>query len=211
MRLVVAVILMLLGGGYLGWQYLGTNVVASHSQDAARHVIVENFKARDIAKSQPIVNIRIKVGRNSVAGVGLLSIPIIGLKDAPIVDSFTQATIDEGLVGSMGVKPGASANTILLAHIVSHGEPFKNLADLRAGGIVKIKTRDGTFTYQIRSAPVTVKDTDTWPMLPVPDPQAKGGEKVKPVATLITCASRFTRTDNRLVVIADLISSKERP
>ena len=205
MRKFVAIVLMLAGAGYLAWTYVGTNVVAHHHQDSARNAIVKTFESgMGDTKSSDV-----KVGNKSLKGVGLISIPAINLTDAPIAEGFTQEIIDSGLVGHIGVMPGEVGNVALIGHVVTHGEVFKRVDELTKGDAIVLKSSDGSFTYKVRTIS-TAKSSDTWTTLPVPSAKYTPGEKVNPVVTLVTCASRIARSDERIVVIGDLVKGSNR-
>ena len=215
MRRAIAVILMLPGLvllGFLSWQYVGTNISASGSQDTVRESITKSLEAQD-SKSEPVYPWqkskpvkrdttskpvvkpkKIKVDDRFVEFVGLLSIPAIGVKNEPVVDSFTQQILDAGIIASMGAKPGTIGNFVVIGHVVGHGEVFRDLKKLRKGDTVTVKTATGTFTYRIRGGPVTIKDTDT---------EVLRGSSKK-IISLITCAEVF-HTDKRIAVFGDLV------
>ena len=226
MRRFVAVVLVLAGGGFFVWQYVGTNATASDSQNEAREAITKSIALQGdpnksaaypwtagagagtdvkIIVKQPVEPKKIKIGSKSVDAVGVLSIPKIGVKDAAVVDDFTDAALDEGLIGSMGSAPGQVGNFVVIGHVITHGEIFKNLKNLRKGNTVKVETTAGTFTYKIRGGPVTVMNTDTWPLRPVPS-KRKSAVATKSVITLITCAARY-HTDQRIAIFGDLVET----
>ena len=209
--------------GFFAWQNVGTDT--SESQNEAVKIITQNLEAdtvrpvplpwtqRDttsgntdvkiIVKSPPAEPKKIKVDGKYVASVGLLSIPSIGVKNEAVVDDFTQAALDEGLIASTGTPPGSIGNFVVIGHVVTHGEVFTDLKKLRKGDTVTIKTASGTFTYRIRGGPVTIVDTDTWVLRDNPS-KTKGLKATRPVLTLLTCAERF-HSNKRIAIFGDLV------
>ena len=210
--------------GFFAWQYDGTDT--SESQNEAVKIIESNLEATDTArpplpwaKKDPAVSgstdvkiivkspepkpKRIKVDGKYFATVGLLSVPAIEVKNEAVVNDFTQAALDEGLIASRGTTPGSVGNFVVIGHVVTHGEVFKDLKKLRKGDTVKIQTNAGIFTYRIRGGPVTIVDTDTWILRDVPS-KTKKLKATKSVITLLTCAERF-HTNKRIAVFGDLV------
>jgi sortase A len=198
--------------GFLAWSYLGTDVVAHRHQESARTSIQ---KAIGDANTEPAATddvAAVKVSKNrTVVGVGLLTIPAAKVKDAPIVEGFDTTIFNRGLVGTSGSRPGAVGNFVVGAHVITHGSQFADLGDLEAGDRVTVRTSEGTFVYRIRAAGMDVSAKVNWPLMPIPSsPIVPGGvPDLKPVITLITCASRF-HTDTRLVVIGDLVNKEPK-
>lgn len=198
MRRLLAAVLVLGMLSYFAWQYVGSNVVAGRTQETVRKAIVQDLEAKR--------DTTVSLGGKQVDGVGLLSIPAIGIKNQPIVEGFTQDVMDRGVVGHTGVRPGETGNVVLGAHVVTHGEVFKAVDDLRYGDKITVRSSDGTFIYKVRASAVTVDSSAMWPLHPIPTANPLGGSKIGPALTLITCKSRLFRTSDRLVVIADLDS-----
>ena len=225
LALILSALLVL---GFLGWRYDGSD--ASESQNEAVKIIESNLEATgDTARPRPplpwaqkdptssgntdvkiIVKSpepkpkKIKVDGKYYDSVGLLSIPKIGLKNEAVVYNFTQAALDEGLIASMGT-PGLVGNFVVIGHVVTRGEVFRDLKNLRKGDTVAVRTNAGTFTYRIRGGPVTIVDTDTWVLRDNPS-KTKGLKATKSVITLLTCAERY-HSDRRIAVFGDLVVS----
>ena len=203
--------------GFFAWQYDGSDT--SESQNEAIKIIESNLEAdtarpaplpwaqRDTKIVKPAVKPKkIKIGSKFFDSVGLLSIPSIGVKNEPVVDNFSQAALDEGLIASMGTPPGEIGNFVVIGHVVTRGEIFRDLKKLRKGDTVTVQTTTGTFTYRIRGGrPVTIVDTDTWVLRNNPS-KTKGLKATKSVITLLTCAERY-HSDRRIAVFGDLVVS----
>ncbi|RLV48562.1 class E sortase [Nocardioides mangrovicus] len=182
--------------GYVGWEMYGTNVVSHH-----RAQRIEQQTQQAWAK-----------GYDGPAG-GIVRIPRFGRHfSAPIIKGFDDATLAKGVAWyPRGVGPGQVGNYVLAGHRVTHGEPFSKFPSLRKGDLVRIETRTTVYTYRLRnSGTSTIVDFRTaWPLYPVPAPGAAARRPTKAVITLITCSELF-HTDNRSVVIGDLVSARPR-
>ncbi|MGI9155708.1 MAG: sortase domain-containing protein [Marmoricola sp.] len=196
---VIGLVLLLAGLGVLGWvawEMLGTNVVSRHRADAIR-----GQTERDWARG------------NSGTALGILHVPRFGRSYAvPILEGFGDDVLAKGIAQyPQGAQVGRIGNYVLAAHRVTHGEPFRSFPDLRRGDVVRIETRTAVYTYRLRSSgqAITVDFHTSWPLWPVPDPDAKGRKPTRRVITLLTCSELF-HTDNRSVVVGDLVSKTVR-
>lgn len=195
--LVLGLVLVLSGVGVLSWvawQYWGTNIVAQREHERIRAEITESWQA----------------GESSIEGVGLLRVPRFGKDfEVPILDGDDTATLSRGVGRDPdSAQPGEIGNLVLSGHRVTHGEPFRDFLKLRAGDEFIVETRTHLHTYALRQNgdEIRVPFTTSWPLWPVPDPDASGQAPTEAVATLVTCSELF-RTDDRNVVVADLVSS----
>ncbi len=200
--LVLGLLLIVTGVGILGWfgwQYWGTNIVAQREHDRIRAEIRQQWRSDD--------------PETKIEGVGLLRVPRFGEDfEVPILDGDDPATLARGVGRDTdGAEPGEIGNLVLSGHRVTHGEPFRDFLSLRAGDEVIVETRTHVHTYVLRQDGdrIRVPFTTSWPLWPVPDPDAAGQEPTEAVVTLVTCAELF-RTDDRNVVIGDLESSVEK-
>ena len=218
MRRFVANVLMLPGLliiGFLAWNHEGTDAPRNHvrmgdilshgSSDSQNHmrlgdILKQSLDAQESRVMYPWTDAKPIVKAQKI---GVLSLPSLGVKNEPVVDDFTQAALDEGLIGSMGVAPGEVGNFAVIGHVITRGEIFKDLKKLRRGGIVKIRTTTGTFTYKIRGGPVTIVDSDTWVLRDNPS-KTKNLVATKSVITLLTCAE-FFHSNKRIAVFGDLV------
>lgn len=161
-------------------------------------------------------------GRDGVPADGhdatmLVRIPRFGADVVvPVVEGVDDAALAQGLGHYPGSAfPGGEGNLALAGHRVTHGEPFRDLPDLRPGDRVLVETASATYVYVLDTAgtDLEVTDADTWvvadrPVNPVATgvqpPPASAGQ----LLTLTTCAELF-HTDDRLVVFGHL--EKVRP
>jgi sortase A len=200
--------------GWLGWEYVGTNWVAHRSQ----HQAVAAFVA----------------GRETSA-TALLKIPAFGSGYAmPIYPGVGDDVLGKGIgLFDGSSEPGGVGNYALIAHRITHGEPFAHLGDLHAGDAVEVETRVvhtvptaagstrqlvlTTYTYVLDTNPkdLVVPSSSGWVLDPDPKnpgngPSARQGAKAQ-IITLMTCSELF-HTDNRMVAFGHLVKVvKSRP
>ncbi|GAA3536817.1 hypothetical protein AFL01nite_11410 [Aeromicrobium flavum] len=198
--LIVGLVLVLSGVGVLGWvgwQYWGTNIVAQREHERIRGEIVDAWEAPE-SKDR------------DVDGRGLLRVPRFGKDfEVPILDGDDDATLARGVGRDPdSALPGKVGNLVLSGHRITHGEPFRRFLELEAGDRIVVETRTHVHTYRLRQDgdEVRVPFTTSWPLWPVPDPEAGGKEATEAVVTLVTCSELF-RTDDRNVVVGDLEES----
>lgn len=112
----------------------------------------------------------------------------------PIVDSVKQDVLDSGVVGHFpGTGPVGEGNYALAGHVVTNGEPFARLNELEDGDLIVIESGGKVYKFSVTDK-FTVDYTDTSVLDYRPS-----------TLTLVTCASRYVRTDERTVVIAALV------
>lgn len=181
---------------YVAWQYFGTNVVAKQRQAVQKEIIAQDWAA----------------GEDS-SNVGLIRVPRFGRDyEQPIVRGFDAEALASGVGWDTNSSdPGQVGNFAIAGHRVTHGEPFSKFPELKAGDTVEIETRTHIYTYKLRNSGVStiVPFTVSWPLWPVPDPDAKGAQPAKALLTMVTCSELF-HTDNRSVVIGDLVKDVDK-
>lgn len=178
-------------GGWTAWQLWGTTLVATHQQ----HKVVDRLEQG--YSTHPVVGTtmpKIKLGDV----YGLISIPSLKLK-RPIIQGVGRQQLNHG-VGHYpdSVQPGAEGNFALAGHRTTHGAPFGNIDDLRAGDKIVIQTVIGRFVYRVRTHRI-VKPTDVWVVSKrsLPEPEARQ-------LVMTSCNPRFSASQ-RYVVFADLV------
>lgn len=185
--------------GYVAWQYWGTTWLAKKEHESLRTTIVQDWDRGEDA--------------SEIKGEGLLRVPRFGDDyEVPIILGFDDPTFAKG-VGMYpdGARPGEVGNLVLAAHRVTHGEPFRRFFDLRAGDEVIVETRTEIFTYRLRENgdAVRVDFRTTWPLQPVPAPDAAGQEPTEALVTLLTCSELF-HTDDRSVAVGELVDVESK-
>lgn len=189
---------------WVAWQFWGTNW-----QSERRHGEVRSALEDGWADGQDLV--RTEFGSASA----ILRVPRFGDDYAvPVLEGSTDEVLAAG-IGHMDdtAAAGQTGNYVLAAHRVTHGEPFADLPELRAGDQVYVQTRTHTYTYVLDTGgeDLVLPFTQTWVLDPSPKNPRSGG--VEPPAdagesliTLVTCSEIF-HTDNRSVVFGHLVEA----
>lgn len=207
----VALILVGLGVlGWVGWQFYGTNWLSKQAQRDAVARLQETWEgADDPANLRPGM---VPPGDASA----LIRIPKFGKSYVmPVFEGVGDDVLAKGF-GHFNEPdptfPGQKGNYALAAHRVTHGEPLRNLPNLRPGDEVIVETIDKIYTYVLDTNPndLNVNFTDTWVVARVPRNPKTGG--VEPphdrhrLITLTTCSELF-HTDNRMIAFGHLEST----
>jgi sortase A len=210
-RLTILGVMLLLGGlsclGWVGYQYVGTNLIAQHAfrteASRLRAQWMEGRKADPQGLEEP--------STRPGDAIGLLRIPALGdAYEVPILNGTELGVLAKG-VGhySSTAQPGQTGNFALAGYRVTHGQPFARLLGLDSGDQIIVETRYATYTYLLDEPPrqLTVKDTDTWVIDPVP-----GKPQLKPtqaLITLTTCPDLFHST-KRSIGFGHLIQTERK-
>lgn len=138
----------------------------------------------------PLYVARPKLG----ARVGTITLPSLKLS-WPIYEGTTEAQLAKGVGHYVkSVLPGETDNTVLAGHRTT---VFNRLGELKVNDKILVKTKAGTFTYQVRKFRI-VKRTDRTVIVPTPTA----------VLTLTTCYpfNNIGATSKSFIVVADLIN-----
>lgn len=167
--LIVVLVAILAGAGFLGWQYLGTNVLA----DRATAQAVAELRQRWVdsptpapAEGEPVVIDQPAAHEPA----WLLRIPKLDL-ERPIIAGVEAQDLGRGVGWYPGTAlPGQVGNFALAGYRVTNGEPFKRIFELAKGDEVIVETEHAVFTYTLTSAPgdLTVPEDASWVLDPVP-------------------------------------------
>ncbi len=211
---LVGTVLLAAGLGCLGWvgfQYFGTDVIARQSFQNDRRDVRQQWAqppveptARTEASAAPTSPISGEV-------MALLRIPAFGANyEVPVLEGTDLSVLARGVGHYQETAlPGEVGNFAIAGHRVTHGSPFGRLLELRAGDKVVVETRTAIYTYVIDAPPrqLTVQDTDSWVIDPVPgQPDAKPTEAL---LTLTTCQDLF-RSPDRSVGFGHLASTQNK-
>jgi len=205
----------LLVGGWLGWQMVGTNVVAQRAHDREVVTTVERW---DRAEAVATTTIRRAPLPPPATGkeAAVIRIPRFGPSYAvPIHAGVTDGVLARGFGHfKISATPGGWGNYALAAHRVTHGEPLRQVLKLRPGDTVVVSTRHWTYTYRLDTDPrrLTVTTDGVWvvDVHPVnPDPDGVNPTSHLRLLTLVTCAELF-HTDDRTVVFGHLVGARPR-
>lgn len=142
--------------------------------------------------------------------VALLRVPRFGADfEQPVLAGTDNATLKKGLGWYDGTAaPGEVGNFAVAGHRGTRG-PFAPIMELRVGDQVIVETRTAVFTYELTNNPedLTVKDTETWVLHPVP-----GKPEVRPseaLITLTTCQDLF-RSPDRAIGFGRLVQTQTK-
>ena len=205
---VLGVLLLVVGLCCLGWvayQYLGTNLVAQRAYRTEAKTLRATWLEQ--RKSDPQGTSHLSPGRGEA--IGLLRIPALGSGyEVPILSGTSSDVVAKG-VGHYAstALPGQIGNFAIAGFRVTHGQPFARLLELASGDEIIVETRDAIYTYVLDEPPrqLTVEDTDTWVIAPVPGkPELKPDQ---PLITLTTCPDVF-HSSRRSVGFGHLIRTE---
>jgi len=191
---------------YVAWQLWGTNWVSKREQRQITSQLQEDWAAGEgCEKFCP-------TGEASA----LIRIPKFGPKYViPVIEGTSQDILAKGFGHFEDTAaPGQLGNYALAGHRVTHGEPLRNMPDLRPGDKVIVETKKATYTYVLDTNPndLIISFTGTWVLDPLPTNPKKGG--VEPaqksgqrLITLTTCSEIF-HTDNRMIAFGHLVKQQ---
>ena len=200
--------------GWVGWQMYGTNVVSKQTHQRLVDDVQRQWAAApDTAQDPPVQAAGGRLGSASA----LIRIPAFG--DDYVVPVL-EGTSEEVLAAGYGhfpdsADPGERGNYALAAHRVTHGEPLRDMPELRPGDEVIVETREAIHTYVLDTNPndLVVTFTDIWVVDPLPtnpdggvQPAQRPGQRL---ITLTTCAELF-HTDNRMIAFGHLVDSQPK-
>ncbi|MCC4318971.1 class E sortase [Streptomyces malaysiensis] len=144
----------------------------------------------------------------------VLRVPRIGLT-VPIAEGIGRAAVlNKGYVGHYPrtAQPGQAGNVALAGHRNTHGEPFRQLDEVRPGDTVRIETADARYTYAVERTLPRTSPADGTVIARVPfsstHPRYRYTEPGY-YLTLTTCTPEFT-SRYRLVVWARLKAAEPR-
>ncbi len=204
---VLGVIFLVVGVGALGyvaWEYFGTNITSNQAMGDKSKNLRDEWDSAPEPEGQ--TEEAAPEGQTTTASyvpgdaVALLRVPRFGDDyEVPIVAGTDVESLKEG-VGwyDASVGPGEIGNFALAGHRITNGEPFAKALELQPGDEVIVETRDAIYTYTMDTSPadLTVEDTETWVLDPVP---GKPDETpTKAIITITTCQDLFHSVDRSI-------------
>lgn len=197
--------------GWVGWQYVGTNVVAERAQARTVEHLEEQWRRLPASEVQPGEPGMSPVGAGDA--LAIVRVPRFGDDYVmPVLEGVDDAALSSGLGHFEGsAAPGHPGNFALAGHRITHGEPLREVHALEPGDHVIVETARATYTYVIDTDPddLEVDHDATWVIDRAPEnPDALGpGPADAPqLLTLVTCAEVF-HTDERTVVFGHLVAT----
>jgi sortase A len=217
--LLAGMVLLLVGVtllGYVAWQYWGTDIIAHRKQAEIRDEIHARWEYPTVTDLLGPQSSSPPLG----SADALVRIPAFGSDyEMPLIEGVRDSDLSRGIGHFPGTGPGQIGNFALAAHRVTHGEPFRDLPELRPGDQVIVETADAVYTYVLDTDPndLEVPFTSTWVIHPVPvAPRgeappgmptfASDSTPTEAIITLTTCSELF-HTDDRLVAFGHLQST----
>ena len=207
---VIGLVLILAGLGAFGWvgyQYLGTNVVSERQFDQGKQDLRETWdKPAPTTGSGDAANDGASNDRDAMnaalpgEAIALLRVPSWGDDyEIPVLKGTDLSILAKGVgVYSSSVAPGEIGNFAIAGHRITHGQPFSRLLELKPGDKIVVETRSHIYTYVMDNSPadLTVDDSASWVLDPVPGkPRAKPS---KALITLTTCQDLFHSPDRSI-------------
>ena len=212
-------LMLVLGGlgmlGYVAWQMYGTNIVSRQTQERLVQDLEQEWSVAPgtTVEGKPAEPADVPLGDASA----LIRIPAFG--DDYVVPVL-EGIGDEELSSGYGhfpdsADPGERGNYALAAHRVTHGEPLRDMPELRPGDEVVVETRKAVYTYVLDTNPndLIVTFEDIWVVDPLPtnpgggvQPEQRPGQKL---ITLTTCSELF-HTDNRMIAFGHLVDTERK-
>lgn len=199
----VLVALGLIVAGWLGWQFLGTALVAKQQYAVQIDRLQTQWEDGEPVPAE---------GRPAAGeAFAILRVPKFGDGyEVPIIAGVERRDLARG-VGAYpsSVRPGQIGNFALAGYRTTHAAPFGDLLDLNPGDEVVIETRESVFTYviDVGAAEVTVADDAAWVLDPVPG--RDGAEATQPTLTLTT-SQDLLRSPDRSVAFGHLGGTRNK-
>jgi sortase A len=178
--------------GYVGWELWGTNWLSWRTQRQITSQLEENWNAGQ--------------GCDSYCPNGdadaLIRIPRFGSDYVvPVLEGAPDGDISEDVLAkgfghfANTAAAGALGNYAIAGHRVTHGEPLRDMPDLRPGDKVIVETRLHTYTYELDTNPnnLIIDFTGVWVLNKFPkNPNAGVTPMIKPDAPDPYCQASRT-------------------
>jgi sortase A len=207
--LVVAGLVLL---GYVVWEFYGTNIVSHHKQQQIVKELNRQWRSGAGANAE---GGGVEVGDASA----LVRIPRFGADYVvPVLEGISDDVLAQGFGHfTQTAGPGREGNYALAGHRVTHGEPLRDMPELRPGDKVVVETRRDVYTYVLDTDPnrLVVPFTAGWVLDELPTNPEPGGVQPAQVPgqrliTLTTCSDLF-HTDDRMIAFGHLASTTRKP
>ncbi|MEI7058987.1 class E sortase [Nocardioides sp. CCNWLW239] len=205
-------LVMLLAGlgllGYVAWEFYGTTILSKERQQDTTSKIEQGWDSGQT-----------EVTTEFGSAEALIEIPRFG-KDyrIPVLEGISDDALGAGYGHFKGTaRPGEVGNFALAGHRITHGEPLRDMPELREGDEIRVLTKDTTYIYALTTDgdDLVVPFTSIWVTDPLPDNPEEGGVEPEQVEgqrliTLTTCAELF-HTDDRMIAFGKLVGEEPTP
>lgn len=183
---------------FVGWQLWWTDVVSD--ADAAQ-VVATIEQQIDEPGSTFVQPGDAKLGD----AYAIVRIPRFGASYArPLYEGTTRDVLQRGIGHYVGTAlPGEVGNFAMAGHRTTYGKPFNRIAELRAGDVVLVETKDSYFVYRVSGHQI-VPPSQVSVLLPVPD--QPGVDASAATLTMTSCHPEFSARE-RFVVHATLAAT----
>lgn len=201
--------------GYVAWELYGTTIVSKQTQQRTVDELEAEWSALADRSSRPDGRVARENRPELGDATALIRIPAFGDDYVvPVIEGIGDAELARGFGHFPGTAdPGERGNYALAGHRITHGEPLRDMPELRPGDEVIVEARDAVFTYELVTNPndLVVTFEDVWVVDPLPtnpdggvQPAQKPGQRL---ITLTTCAELFA-TDNRMIAFGQLVDTE---
>lgn len=202
--LVAALVAVIAVAGVIGWQFIGTNLIAQQATAKELSAVRSSFEGASAsegagAAEQPV----------SHRAAWLLRIPRIGV-EVPVIAGVEPGDLSRGVGWYPGsALPGQVGNCAIAGYRFSNGEPFRRLLELKVGDQIIIETPTAVLTYSLISAPgdLTVGRNDSWVLDPVP---GRPDEVPTQAHLTLTTAEDVVDSDDIAVGFATLTTTEKK-
>jgi sortase A len=183
-------------GGWLLWEFFGTTVQAHRSYRKNVALFERGSKLTD--------------------AVAIIRIPRFGKSFAvPAYQGIGEDILAKGFGHYPGTAwPGQKGNFAIAGHRITHGQPLRDMPELRPGDLVDVETHVAYYVYRLDTNPnnLVVPFTAGWvlarhPVNPSGGPEP--GKRYHRLITLTTCSELF-HTDNRMIAFGHLVKVIKR-
>lgn len=169
---------------FVVYELFGTNLITDRAQRGLRNDLEQQLASPPPRELKPIPG----------QALGILRIPDINLNMA-VVEGVSVEDLKKGPGRYPSTAlPGHRGNAAIAGHRTTYGKPFWALNAVEKGDPIFVRTREGSFRYEV-----------VWQRVVTPDRSEVLDRTRRPSLTLTTCNPRFSAAE-RLIIRATLVS-----
>jgi sortase A len=190
---------------FCAYQLFYSNLEAGRAQNRITADLQKRWAAPELPAESPESRLKqIPLGD----GFALIRIPRLGSDWVkPVVEGVGPHDLSNGLGHyPTTALPGKVGNLALAGHRATHGEPFRDLDQMREGDAIVIETRETWYVYRVDRTEI-VLPTQVDVIEPVPN--RPGVKPTKRLITLTTCNPRWA-SYQRLIVYGHLAKTQQK-